>query len=96
MLMGIQLMYSGIECAWWLLAVWTLLRVTSGGNRRWWLGVGAMIGLGMQTRCTMLMWAIGLTAGILATPRRRQLATPWPWLGAALSLLMVVPNAWWQ
>src|SRR5690606_3117444 len=34
--------------------------------------------------------------GVLATPLRRHLAGPWPWAGAALSLLVFAPNAWWQ
>ena len=50
----------------------------------------------MMTRYTMLVWPPALAIGMLATPLRRQLATPWPWLGAALSLLVFAPNAWWQ
>jgi len=96
MLQGAELQYAGIECAWWVLAAWMLLKLANGGDRRWWLGVGAVIGLGMLTRYTMLVWSTALAIGILATPLRRQLATPWPWLGAALSLLVFAPNAWWQ
>ncbi len=96
MLQGSELQYAGIECAWWVIAAWMLLRLANGGDRRWWLGVGAAIGLGMLTRYTMLVWSAALAIGILATSLRRQLATPWPWFGAALSLLVFAPNAWWQ
>lgn len=96
MLQGGEMQYAGVELAWWTSATWMLLRLVNGSHRRWWLGVGLMIGLGMLTRYTMLIWATGLAVGVLATPMRRQLAAPWPWLGAALSLLVFAPNAWWQ
>ena len=35
-------------------------------------------------------------AGMLATPLRAELRTPWPWLGAAVALLLVSPNLVWQ
>jgi hypothetical protein len=64
---------------------------------RAWLLLGLVIGLGMLTRYTMLFCALGLAAGVMATPAlRRQLATPWPWLGVVLSLAVFAPNAWWQ
>src|SRR3546814_1847775 len=50
----------------------------------------------MMTRYTMLFCVAGIVVAILATPLRRQLATPWPWVGVALSLLVFAPNAWWQ
>src|SRR5690606_26557286 len=80
----------------WVAAAWLLLRLANGGDPRWWLGLGLVIGLGMMNRYTMLFCVAGIVVGVLATPLRRQLATPWPWIGAALSLLVFAPNAWWQ
>jgi hypothetical protein len=97
MISGTMLQYSSLDYLWWVLAAWTLLKLANGGDRRWWLGLGLAIGLGMMTRYTMLFCAAGIVVGILATPLlRRQLATPWPWAGVALSLLVFAPNAWWQ
>jgi 4-amino-4-deoxy-L-arabinose transferase-like glycosyltransferase len=96
MLSGTMLQYSSLDYLWWVLAAWMLLKLANGGDRRWWLGLGLAIGLGMMTRYTMLFCAAGILVGVLATPLRRHLATPWPWAGAALSLLVFAPNAWWQ
>lgn len=96
MLMGSMLMYTSIDYLWVVLLAWALLRVANGGDARWWLGVGLAIGLGMMTRYTMLFWVAGVVAGVLATPLRRHLRSPWLWVGVAVSLLMVLPNAWWQ
>src|SRR3546814_14834182 len=65
-------------------------------GRHWWLALGLVIGLGMMTRYTMLFCAAGIVVALLATPLRRQLAGPWPWLGVLVSPLVFAPNAWWQ
>jgi 4-amino-4-deoxy-L-arabinose transferase-like glycosyltransferase len=96
MLAGSMLQYTSLDYLWWVLAAWILLRLANGADPRWWLGMGLAIGLGMLTRYTMLVGAVGLLLAVLATPMRRQLATPWPWLGALLSLALFAPNAWWQ
>lgn len=96
MLAGSMLQYTSPDYLWWVLAAWMLLKLANGGDPRWWLCLGVVIGLGMMTRYTMLFCAAGIAVGVLATPLRRQLASPWPWAGALLSLLVFAPNAWWQ
>jgi hypothetical protein len=96
LLTGSEFMYTAFDGLWWVLLAWLALRLATRGDPRGWLGIGLVIGLGMLTRYTMLVCVAGLVVGVLATPLRRQLATPWPWLGAAVSLLVFLPNAWWQ
>ncbi|MGH8084302.1 MAG: glycosyltransferase family 39 protein [Lysobacter sp.] len=101
MLAGSMLQYTSPDYLWWVLLAWLLLRLVNSGcnpseSRRWWLGIGAVVGLGMMTRYTMLFCVAGIVVGVLATPLRRQLASPWLWAGVALSLLLFAPNAWWQ
>ncbi len=96
MLMGSMLMYTSIDYLWVVLLAWALLRIANGGDARWWLGVGLAIGLGMMTRYTMVFWVAGVVAGVLATPLREHLRSPWLWAGVAASLLLFLPNAWWQ
>ena len=96
MLMGSMLMYTSIDYLWVVLLAWVLLRVANSGDPRWWLGVGLVVGLGMMTRYTMAFWVVGVVAAVLASPLRRQLRSPWLWAGVAVSLLLFLPNAWWQ
>ena len=96
MLAGSMLQYTSVDYLCWVAAAWVLLRLANGSDPRWWLGLGLVIGLGMMNRYTMLFCAAGIVVGVLATPLRRHLASPWPWAGAALSLLVFAPNAWWQ
>ena len=96
MLMGSMLMYTSIDYLWVVLLALVVLRVVNSGDARWWLAVGLVIGLGMMTRYTMLFWVAGVAVGVLATPLRRHLRSPWLWVGVALSLLLFFPNGWWQ
>jgi 4-amino-4-deoxy-L-arabinose transferase-like glycosyltransferase len=63
---------------------------------RWWLGIGAVVGLGMMTKYTIVFFIAGLMGGVIFTRNRQYLSSPWLWGGAALSLLIFAPNLYWQ
>jgi len=79
-----------------VLAVYFILRVINTENPRSWLAVGAMLGLGLMTKYSVAFFIAGIAVGILLTPARRWLRSPWLWSGAALALLIVLPNLIWQ
>jgi 4-amino-4-deoxy-L-arabinose transferase-like glycosyltransferase len=80
----------------WVVVLWLFARLLRTGDPRWWLAVGAAVGVGLETKFTMLTLALGIAVGTLATPVRRHLGTPWPWLGAGTALLLLAPNLVWQ
>jgi hypothetical protein len=80
----------------WALALYAFVRIVRSGDSRWWLGLGAAIGLGMETKFSMPALVLGIGAGVLLTPLRRELRTPWPWLGAAVAAAIAGPNLAWQ
>jgi len=80
----------------WAVLLWVVVRVLAGGDRRLWLLAGLVLGIGLETKYTIAGLAVSLAAGLLLTPARRHLATPWPWLGAALAAALLLPNLWWQ
>jgi hypothetical protein len=58
--------------------------------------VGAVAGIGLLNKHSMLLWGAGLVVAMLFTPLRRNLRTRWPYLGAGLALLAFLPNLLWQ
>ena len=67
------------------------------GRPRWWLGAGAAAGLGLENEYLVTTLIGALIAGILLTSaHRRVLATPWPWLGGLIALVIWAPNLAWQ
>lgn len=96
MVAGGLMQYVSIDYLWWVLLAWLVLRLVNGGDARWWLAIGAVIGLGMLTKYTMVFFVAGIVIATLATPLRTHLRSGWLWTGVALSLLLFLPNALWQ
>lgn len=88
--------YVSFDYLWWVLTAYLTIRLCKTQDPRWWLAIGATIGLGMLTKYTMGFFALGVVGGVLLTNARRYLSNPWLWGGAALALLIFVPNLVWQ
>ena len=93
---GTEFQYSSFDYLWCVLIAYFLIRLLKSEDAHWWLGVGAMIGLGMMTKYTMGFFVAGIVGGVLLTPARRYLKSPWLWGGVALSVLIFLPNLIWQ
>ena len=78
------------------MAAYFVIRLLRAENPRWWLAIGAVLGFGMMTKYTMIFFIAGIVAGIVLTPARRYLKSPWLWAGAALSVVIFLPNVIWQ
>ena len=78
------------------IAAWLLIRILQHQRPTDWLLLGLTIGLGLLTKYTMLLFVGGAFLGLVLTDQRRQLATPWPWLAALVSLVIWSPNLHWQ
>lgn len=79
-----------------MLIAYLIIRLLKSDNPRWWLGIGAAIGLGLMTKYTILVLVAGIVIGVILTPARRYLLSPWLWGGVALALLIFLPNLIWQ
>lgn len=93
---GTEFQYSSFDYLWWVLASWAFLRLLRSENPRWWLLIGASLGLGLQTKYSILFYIAGLLGAMLLTSARRWFLDRWFWAGVALTLLIVLPNAIWQ
>ncbi|HKD54646.1 MAG TPA: glycosyltransferase family 39 protein [Steroidobacteraceae bacterium] len=64
---------------------------------RTWLHTGFWIGVAALSKYHALLFAAGVLLFLLTVPgRRRQLAQPWPWLGALLALAVASPVIAWN
>ncbi len=88
--------YETLDYLCWVLLAFTVIRLLASENPRWWLGIGAAIGLGMLTKYTIAFSVAGLVVGMLATRNRRYLSSRWLWSGALLALVIWLPNLVWE
>jgi protein-S-isoprenylcysteine O-methyltransferase Ste14 len=93
---GWFLSYTSFDYLCWVLVAYFVIRLLKSDDPRWWLVIGAAIGLGMMTKYSMAFLALGVVGGVLLTPARRYLKSPWLWCGAAVAALIVLPNIVWQ
>jgi 4-amino-4-deoxy-L-arabinose transferase-like glycosyltransferase len=91
-----EFQYSSFDMLWWVLIAYFLIRLPHSENPRWWLAIGGIIGLGLMTKYTMAFYVAGIAGGVLLTPARRYLKNRWFWYGAALAVLIFLPNLIWQ
>ena len=93
---GAVLQYVSFDYLWGVSAIYFLVRLLESEDPRWWVPLGGMLGLGMETRYTIGFLALGIVGAVLLTPLRRHLQTRWLWIGVALSILLFLPNVIWQ
>ncbi|MHB8488631.1 MAG: ArnT family glycosyltransferase [Candidatus Dormibacteria bacterium] len=80
----------------WMVCFWVTAKLLRTGDRRLWLALGAAVGVGLETKYTIVALAVGLAVGTAGTPLRRHLRTPWPWLGLSIAVVIFLPNVIWQ
>jgi len=72
------------------------IKLLKGKNLRLWIAVGIVGGAALMVKYTMLFLGLAFLIGILLSDRRKDLATPWPWLGALCAVLIALPWGLWQ
>jgi hypothetical protein len=83
-----------------------LVRLQESGEGRWWLWAGVAAGLSLLSKYSAFFLIAGAFFWLLLSPRAspgadgpnqsKWLKTIWPWAGAALALLIFLPNLYWQ
>jgi 4-amino-4-deoxy-L-arabinose transferase-like glycosyltransferase len=79
----------------WAVALLVFARILRHESRRLWLVLGLVIGIGLETKFTIIALPVAIFLSLLIG-RREMLATPWPWAGAAIALALLAPNIAWQ
>jgi 4-amino-4-deoxy-L-arabinose transferase-like glycosyltransferase len=80
----------------WAVACLLFVRLLRGADPREWLLLGLVFGIGLETKYTVIGLGIAVLVGLLSTRARWRLASPWPWLGFGIAILLLVPNLLWQ
>jgi hypothetical protein len=93
---GTEFQYSSFDYLWWILVAYFIIRLLKSENPRWWLAIGASIGLGLLTKYSIIFFIAGLLGGMVLSRARRYFLSIWFWAGVAIALLMFLPNFLWQ
>ncbi len=92
---GTEFQYSSFDFLWWVLAAYFTIRLLRSNDPRWWVGIGAAVGLGLLTKYSICFYIAGILGGIVLTRARRYLTSPWFWAGIAVGVVIFLPNFLW-
>ena len=81
---------------WWIASLYVMARLLRTGDARLWLVIGGLLGLGLETKLTIIALGVGMAAALLLTTPRPQLRTRWPWLGFVVAVALWSPNLVWE
>jgi hypothetical protein len=93
---GAMFQYVSFDYLWWVLAAYFTIRLLRSEDARWWLAIGAALGLGALTKYTIAFFVAGILCGVLFTGARRFVRGYWFWCGVLLAGLICLPNFLWQ
>jgi len=86
---------NAVEPLVWTGMAYTLVRVIQG-KPRWWVAFGAVAGLGLENKGTVLVFGFALIVALVALPERRLMANRWFLLGGLVAFLIFLPNLVWM
>jgi hypothetical protein len=92
---GTEFQYTSFDFLWWVLIAYFTIRLLRTENPRWWLAIGAAVGLGLETKYSILFLIAGILGGVALSQARRYLLSVWFWAGIALALAIFLPNFLW-
>jgi Dolichyl-phosphate-mannose-protein mannosyltransferase len=87
---------NAFEPLFWVLCAWIAIRIVKGASPKLWLAFGAVAGLGLENKHTMLVFGFAVVAGLLISGQGRLFRSKWIWIGGAIALAIFLPNLIWE
>jgi len=87
---------NAFEPLFWVLCAWIAIRIVKGGSPKLWLLFGAIAGLGLENKHTMLVFGFALVVGLLIFGERRLFRSKWIWIGGVIAFALFLPNLLWE
>lgn len=87
---------NAFEPLFWLLCAWIAVRVVKGASPKWWLACGALAGIGLENKHTMLVFGFALVAGLVLSGEWCLFGSRWIWIGGLMAFALFLPNLLWE
>jgi hypothetical protein len=93
---GTRLAMNPLEPLFWMGGIYILLLSINHQKPALLLWCGVLLGFGLENKHSAVFFLGALVVALLLSPERRLFASKWFWLGAAMVVLIALPNVIWQ
>jgi len=80
----------------WSAMILVLMQILRENGGRKWLLFGALAGIGLENKLSVLFLGFGIAVGLVASRQWRLLRDRYLWMGAGLAVLLIAPHIAWQ
>jgi hypothetical protein len=84
------------DLVFWAITLLLATRLLASRDPRWWLAIGAAVGVGAEAKWNIGFLVLAMAAGLAATRERHLLRSRYLLFGALLALALAAPDLIWQ
>ena len=96
--LGINTIYSmnTFDYLFWILSAYLFLRIIQTEDKKYWLWLGFVLGLGLLNKTSVLWLGAGILVGTIFTSLKKDLKTRYPYIAFLIALLIFSPYVIWN
>ncbi|MGA7913754.1 MAG: glycosyltransferase family 39 protein [Candidatus Acidiferrales bacterium] len=87
---------NAFEPLFWLVCAWIAILIVKGASPKLWMVFGAVAGIGLENKHSMLVFGFALVVGLLLSGQAHLFRSKWIWIGAAIAFAIFLPNLLWE
>ncbi len=87
---------NAIEILSWTVVAFLIVEIVTTEEKKYWIWLGFVLGLGLLNKIGVLFLGVGIFAGLILTPQRKWLLTPWPYVAGAIAFVLFLPYIFWN
>jgi 4-amino-4-deoxy-L-arabinose transferase-like glycosyltransferase len=96
--LGVNTIFSmnSFDFLFWITSSYIFLKIIQTGNKKLWIILGVILGLGLLNKTSVFWLGAGIFTGTLFTPLRDNLKTKYPYLAFVVAILIFSPYIIWN
>ncbi len=96
--LGMNTIYSmnTFDFLFWILSAYLFLKLIKTENKRYWIWLGIVLGLGLLNKTSILWLGGGILIGTIFSPIRKDLKTKYPYVAFIIAILIFSPYIIWN
>jgi len=79
---------NAFDLLFWAWSAYVLILLVKTGDKKYWMHLGLLLGLGLLNKISFLWLGFGIFVGVAATPERRWLKTEYPYITAVIAFAL--------